>query len=310
MSSRTAGICLVLLLAAHASAVVAADDTAEVVNPRSAYPEGPLVVDGDVYYAEMGADRVMRWDGATNTEIWSRQGCLPTSVARGEDDTVLVLCHGEGTIVRIAATGEILGVVDRDSSGRPFVNPNASVNDNRGGVYFSSSGDFAPDAAAAGAVLYLGPDGTLRRAVEGIRYANGVALTPDGLTLYVSEHLNRRVLAFDVAANGSLSAAREFLRLDDVVGADPSRGWEVGPDGLAVDRSGNVYVAEYGGGRIIIVDRNASLLATVEVPERYTTAAALIDGERRMIVTAPVSLFDPTAYGKVYVVDNPVYRAD
>lgn len=310
MSSRTAGICLVLLLAAHASAVVAADDTAEVVNPRSAYPEGPLVVDGDVYYAEMGADRVMRWDGATNTEIWSRQGCLPTSVARGEDDTVLVLCHGEGTIVRIAATGEILGVVDRDSSGRPFVNPNASVNDNRGGVYFSSSGDFAPNAPAAGAVLYLGPDGTLRRAVEGIRYANGVALTPDGLTLYVSEHLNRRVLAFDVAANGSLSAPRGFLRLDDVVGADPSRGWEVGPDGLAVDRSGNVYVAEYGGGRIIIVDRNASLLATVEVPERYTTAAALIDGERRMIVTAPVSLFDSTAYGKVYVVDNPVYRAD
>ena len=310
MSSRTAGICLVLLLAAHASAVVAADDTAEVVNPRSAYPEGPLVVDGDVYYAEMGADRVMRWDGATNTEIWSRQGCLPTSVARGEDDTVLVLCHGEGTIVRIAATGEILGVVDRDSSGRPFVNPNASVNDNRGGVYFSSSGDFAPNAPAAGAVLYLGPDGTLRRAVEGIRYANGVALTPDGLTLYVSEHLNRRVLAFDVAANGSLSAPRGFLRLDDVVGADPSRGWEVGPDGLAVDRSGNVYVAEYGGGRIIIVDRNASLLATVEVPERYTTAAALIDGERRVIVTAPVSLFDSTAYGKVYVVDNPVYRAD
>ena len=310
MSSRTAAICLALSLVVQASPVVAGDGTAEVVNPQSAYPEGPLVVDGAVYYAEMGADRVMRWDGATNTEVWSRRGCLPTSIARGEGDTFLVLCHREGAIVRIAVAGETLGVVDRDSSGQPFVNPNASINDNRGGVYFSSSGDFAPSAPAAGAVLYLDPDGSLRRAVEGIRYANGVALTPDGLTLYVSEHLNRRVLAFDVAADRSLSAPREFLRLDDVVGDDPARGWEVGPDGLAVDRRGNVYIVEYGGGRIVIIDRNAALLATVEVPERYTTAAALIDGERRMIITAPVSLFDPTAYGKVYVVDNPAYSAD
>jgi sugar lactone lactonase YvrE len=310
MSSRTAGICLALCLALPASPVIAAGDTPEVVNPRSAYPEGPLVVDGDVYYAEMGSDRVMRWDGATNTVLWSRRGCLPTSVARGEGDTLLVLCHREGAIVRIATTGETLGVVGRDETGLLFVNPNASVNDDRGGVYFSSSGDFAPNAPAAGAVLYLAPDGTLRRAVEGIRYANGVALTQDGLTLYVSEHLNRRVLAFDVAVNGSLSAPREFLRLDDVVGADPARGWEVGPDGLAVDRNGNVYIAEYGGGRIVIVDGNASLLATVEVPERYTTAAALIDGERRMVIAAPVSLHDPAAFGKVYVVDNPAYRAD
>ena len=33
------------------------------VNPDSAYPEGPTVVDGVLYYAEMGNDRVMRFDG-------------------------------------------------------------------------------------------------------------------------------------------------------------------------------------------------------------------------------------------------------
>jgi gluconolactonase len=305
MSSRTAAIGLFVLVLSVGAGLAA--ETLTVVNPRAAYPEGPLVVDGDVYYAEMGADRVMHWDGGGNAVVWSHKGCLPTSVARGAGATLLVLCH-RGAVARITRGGDTVRIVDSEAVGGLFVNPNASVNDSRGGVYFSSSGDFAPNAPAAGAVVYLGADGTLRRVAEGIRYANGVALTPDGGTLYVSEHLSRRVLAFDVAADGSLSTPRVFLRLDDVVGDDAARGWEVGPDGLAVDRHGNLYIAEYGGGRIVIVDSNAALLATVEVPERYTTAAALMDDGRKIFITAPVSFYDPGAFGKVYVVDNPVYR--
>ena len=312
MSSKTAavGVALAFVLCLAMSAGGARAEDLTVVNPRAAYPEGPLVAFGAVYYAEMGADRVMRWDGEASVPVWSRDGCLPTSVARGAGETLLVLCHREGAILLVTPQGETIAVIDRDARGNRFVNPNASVNDGRGGVYLSASGDFAPAAPAHGAVLYLDPSGRLSRVAEGIRYANGVALTPDGTSLYVSEHLARRILAYDVAADGSLSGTRVFLNLDDAVGADAARGWEVGPDGLAVDRHGNVYIAEYGGGRIVVVDRDGKPLATIDVPERYTTAAALIDDERRLIITAPVSLFDPGAFGKVYVVDNPVYRGD
>jgi gluconolactonase len=310
MSSRVPGIGLVVLLVLQAGGAWAAANGLTVVNPRSAYPEGPVVVGGAVYYAEMGADRVMRWDGEANVPVWSRAGCWPTSVARGAGDTLLVLCHREDAVVRITPAGETLGVVDRDNAGRRFVNPNASVNDARGGVYFSASGDFAPNAPATGAVLYLDRDGRLIRVAEGIRYANGVALAPDGATLYVSEHLGRRVLAYDVAPDGALSGGRVFLVLDDAVGPDPGRGWEVGPDGLAVDRHGNLYIAEYGGGRLIIVDTAGRLIATVATPEPYVTAVALIEDERRLFVTAPLSLVNPVAEGGVYVVENPAYRAD
>jgi gluconolactonase len=310
MSSRAPGIGLVVSLVLQASGAGAAANGLTVVSPRSAYPEGPVVVDGAVYYAEMGADRVMRWDGEANLPVWSRAGCWPTSVARGAGDTLLVLCHREDALFRITPAGETLAVVDRDDAGRRFVNPNASVNDGRGGVYFSAAGDFAPNAPAAGAVLYLDPNGRLTRVAEGIRYANGVALTPNGATLYVSEHLARRVLAYDVAADGALSGGRVFLVLDDAVGVDAARSWEVGPDGLAVDRRGNLYIAEYGGGRLIIVDAAGRLLATVAIPEPYVTAVALIEDERRLFVTAPLSLVDPTAPGSVYVVENPAYRAE
>jgi sugar lactone lactonase YvrE len=157
--------------------------------------------------------------------------------------------------------------------------------------------------------MYLAADGTLRRVAEGIHYSNGVALSPDGKVLYVSEHLSRRILAYDVGANGALSHARVFLKLDDVVGI-AQREWDVGPDGLAMDHAGNLTIAEYGGGRLIIVDRHAKLEATIAFPEQYVTAPLLTDGERRIFVTAPISFEDPQAYGKVYSVVNPLYGRD
>jgi gluconolactonase len=144
---------------------------------------------------------------------------------------------------------------------------------------------------------------------EGFHYANGVAVSADGKTLFASEHLERRVLAFDIAADGSLANRRVFVRLDDVEGSDPSRGWELGPDGLATDSAGRVYVAEYGAGHFLVVDRDGRLLTTITVPERYTTAVALSDDEKTLYVTAPDSLY-PTRSGAVYALPNPVGAGD
>lgn len=307
MSRKTAPAALVLLLAIAAGPPASAADV-EVVNPAAAYPEGPTVVGDAVYYAEMGADRVMRWDGTANTEVWVRRDCSPTSVARGRGDSLVVLCHSEGALLVVTPDGQTLGRISRDADGRGFVNPNASVNDAGGGIYFSASGDFSPFAPATGTILYLSSAGVLRVVAEGIRYSNGVALSPDGKTLFASEHLNRRILAYDVADDGSLSGTRAFLNLDEIVGADPARSWEVGPDGLAADSRGNLYIAEYGGGHVVIVAPDGSRIAVLDFPEKYTTAPLLIDGERRIFVTAPVSLFDPEAFGKVYSVENPAYR--
>jgi len=285
---------------------MAAGAERSVVNPRSQYPEGPVVDRRDVFYAEMGGDRVMRWDGSGNSAVWSCPGCGPTSVALGTNGSLVVLCDIEQVLVRIDKAGRMLEVIDRDSSGRRFLTPNASINDAKGGIYWSASGLFSPTAPAQGGVLYLAPDGKLTRLADGIHYSNGVALSPDGKVLYVSEHLSRRILAYDVADDGSLSGTRVFLRLDDVVGKDPTRGWEVGPDGLAMDRAGDLYIAEYGGGHIVIVGPDAKLKAIVGFPQQFTTAVALMDDDRKLFVTAPASYLDPKAYGAVYLVDNPL----
>jgi gluconolactonase len=304
MSSKSA-----VILTFLATAAMADESDRIVINPRSAYPEGPVADHGAIYYAEMGDDRVMRWDGAKSVPVWSREGCGPTSVARGTNDTLVILCDREQVLARITPEGKQLEIIDHDSNGKQFLTPNASINDAHGGIFWSASGLFSPTAKAEGAVLYLAPDGKLRRVAEGIHYSNGVALSPDGKVLYVSEHLSRRIIAYDVGEHGRLSGTRIFLNLDDVVGK-AQRDWDVGPDGLAMDHAGNLYIAEYGGGRLIIVDSHAKLQATVSFPQQYVTAPLLIDNERRIFVTAPVSFEDPSAYGAVYSVANPLAGKD
>jgi len=275
-----------------------------MVNPDSAYPEGPAVVDGVLYYAEMGNDRVMRFDGETNAPVWTRNRCGPTTVAPF-DGGLAVLCHREEIVALIGADGAQTGIIDRDRDGERFANPNAGTSDGKGGVYFSSSGSFSPGARATGAILHLDASGVLSRVAEKIHYANGVAVSPDGGTLFASEHLERRVLAFDIAEDGTLSNRRTFVMLDDLVGADPGRGWEVGPDGLAIDRNGNLIIAEYGAGHLLVVDPSGKLVATITVPERYVTASALDAGQTRLFITAPASLMDPSL-GAVYATPYPI----
>ena len=294
---------LVVLLPLLAGAAPAAELIA--INPASAYPEGPSVVDGRLYYAEMGSDRVMYFDGAANHELWSRQGCGPTSAVPA-GDSLIVLCHREEVVARIGHDGELIEIIDRDSNGRPFANPNAAGSDGKGGVYFSSSGVFSPGARATGAILHLAADGSLTRVARDIHYANGVALSPDGAILYASEHLGRRVLAFDVAGDGTLSGRRVFAALDDVEGADPARGWELGPDGLAIDRDGNLIIAEYGAGHLLIVDPAGALITTVPVPQPYVTSSALNEDQTVLFITAPASLASPDEAGAVYATPYPI----
>lgn len=275
-----------------------------VVNDASRYPEGPLAADRGVYYAEMGSDRVMFSADGRNEPFWSARGCGPTSVA-AYGGSFAILCHIGRAVAVVSRTGQTRAILAEDETGRSVGNPNASAADGHGGVYFSSSGAFSPDAPATGAVLYLDPTGRLRRVAEDIRYANGVAVSTDGRTLFVSEHLARNVLAYAIAADGSLSGRRVFLNLDRVTGADASRRWDVGPDGLATDRSGHLYIAEYGAGRVLIVSPAGELLATLDVDERWVTAPALTADEATVYVTAPAAR-DPSVPGKVYAFDNPL----
>jgi gluconolactonase len=278
----------------------------KVINEQSYYPEQPYWYRNNLYYAEMSKDRVMRWDGVANTPFWTSPGCGPTSVAKGAGNSFIILCHLKSSLAKVDLSGRLLQEFDRDVDGARFSNPNGSTNDAKGGVYFTSAGIFARGAPATGALYHLGADEKIRKVAGKIWYANGVALSHNGERLFVSEHLGRRILSYKVLPNGALGERTVFLELNSIVTPPDTSEWWVGPDGLAVDASDNLYIAEYGAGRLIIVNGSGKLQKTLYFEEKFITAPRFGEEQRTLFITAPSSNNTPPFVGKVYQVQDPL----
>lgn len=264
---------LALMFSPQTAKAAPVDDDAHyvVVDNDAHYPESPLWRDGALYYAEMTEDRIVRLAGTRKSAFWSEAGCGPTSIAPYRKTEFLVLCHLAGKLVRLDRKGKKLGEMERDEKGERLLNPNDSDADGRGGVYLSASGHFTRSASAMGAVLHLAPDGKLRRLATGIHYANGVLLDPAHNRLLVSEHLGRKVLAYALLPDGSLGAASVFLDLDKSFPPAEHYYELAGPDGMERDPQGNIYIAEYGAGRLLIVSGEAKPLKVIPVPVPFLT---------------------------------------
>jgi sugar lactone lactonase YvrE len=280
----------------------------DVTLAKADYPEGPLWYRLRLYYGEMMRDRVvMSSDLRTTVTFWKMLGCGPVSIAPYRGNELLVLCHLMHKVVRVSLSGVTLAIIGHDDAGRPFVHPNASSADDKGGVYFTASGGFSLSAPATGAVLYLDRNGKMRRLVEGIRYANGIALDSPHHRVLVSEHLNRRVLAFPLLADGSLGKPSVFFDLDKQVLPHVHLDPLAGPDGLELDHSGRLFVAEYGAGRIHLVGPNGAWLGTLGGLKKYVTDMALLPGGRVAITEAEVNDVPPFP-GDVLIVDRFLSR--
>ncbi len=244
-----------------------------VVVASGAYPEGLLWHGGRMYFAEMGADRVSVIESGSTRPFWSDPGCGPTSIAPFGPASFLVNCHLGKHVVEVSDKG-VTGRRFRGAPGSVAIqDPNASTSDGQGGVYFSDSGLFNVRAPATGRVYHLTAMGAMTEVVSGIKYANGVAFDPDSRTLYVSEHLARRILALTLDARQRVTATRVFADFAQHAGTRTYSYPEAGPDGLVLG-PGLLVVAEYGEGRVHLFDRAGKHLKTLKVAMPFVDTVA------------------------------------
>jgi gluconolactonase len=176
----------------------------------------------------------------------------------------LVLCqHGDRRISRLEE-GKFVTLVDR-FEGKRFNSPNDLVIAADGAIYFTDppyglTKTFDDPGREIGwnGVYRLAPDGRVSMLVKDLRAPNGIGLSPDGRTLYVGQSDRDRpvVMAYDLAKEGTVSSGRVFFDTTPLRKNGPG-----GPDGLKVDRAGNVFTTGPGG--VVVLSPKGEYLGTI-----------------------------------------------
>ncbi len=295
---KRAGLLGVVLVFGFISIAYAGD--IKVINTKSGFPEGPLWHNGKLYYVEYGTHTVKTWDGKKNQEFWKMEGCGPSAIAALTSGDFLVTCYDSGLIARISADGKTIAEYKQDKEGQNFQGPNDFVADKKGGVYFTASGPWESDPIV-GKIFYMDPTGKIREVANDLHYANGLALSNDGKTLFLAESEASRVIQFKVQQDSSLADRRLFVRIGQV---DPGSGIYAYPDGLKMDSKGNLFIGQYSMGRILVVSPDRKLVKTIDVPSPAAPNLNFGPDESVLSIMAVDDQKNAPYWGKVYEVPN------
>jgi sugar lactone lactonase YvrE len=226
--------------------------------------ESPRWHEGRLWFANWGAEEIVAVDLDGNAEVVAKgPPGLGWSIDWLPDGRLLVTGRG---LNRIEPDGSI--VPHADMSGLGVDGFNEIVVDGRGNVYVNGGTDFDPgEGNAPGIIALVTPDGSVQRVADGIAFPNGMLVTADNSTLVIAESFARRLTAFDIEDDGSLSNRRAW--------ADG-----VGPDGICIDADGAIWtgVGEFGNtvGR---VRDGGEVLDRVEL--EHPCFACMLGGEDR-----------------------------
>jgi gluconolactonase len=291
-----------------AATVACADEITVVTDVLG--PEGPLFVDGSLYYVAWVSNTLSKWDGKTSTVLNHTEGCGHNGLALTKQKTFLLACTNDpGAILELDMNGKQLRRWDTDSNGKKFV---GGINDivvtANGGAYATVFGPYADPptpTSVIGKILYLAPSSEQWMEVANdLNYANGIGISPDQKTLYVSETVGNCILKFTINDDGSLSHRSNFALLT-LLTKNKNDSWWLGPDSMKVDSKGNIYVAQWFGGKILKISPDGKLLHVFEIAAGDgTTNVAFGKNEDELYVTVVKDPKDPQAKGSIVKIRN------
>jgi gluconolactonase len=290
--------------------------------------EGPAAdASGNVFFSDIAGNRILKMDprgvvttfradsGRTNGNCFDAQGRL-ISCEGGEQGV------GRRRMVRTdMMTGEVTVLTER-YEGKRYNSPNDCCVDGRGRIWFTDP-RYSPDRSDlemdVEAVYRIDGPGKVKLMLtqKEIDRPNGIAVSPDDRTLYVIDSHprvggNRKIWAFDLAADGSLSKQRVVY--------DFGKGR--GGDGMRVDMQGNLWVAaginkprgnegeslDVPAG-VYVIATNGKLLGRIPIPEDLITNLAFGGLERKTLyVTAGKTIYRFPVNVSGYAVFPPLGR--
>ena len=247
-----------------------------------AFPESPRWHGDRLWFSDMYACQVMSVgsDGTARIEFGVEH--QPSGLGWLPDGGMLVVSMHDRRLLRHDAGG--LSVVAELGDMADY-HCNDMVVDRHGRAYIGNFGfDFLRTAAPKPTVLILvTPDGEKRVVAEDMLFPNGSVITPDGKTLIVAESFGRRLTAFSIAADGSLSGRRIWAQLE---GASA--------DGICLDAEGAVWAASPVSAEILRVLEGGAITHRIAVATQGI--ACMLGGpDRRTLFVVSAPLVGPEA---------------
>ena len=249
------------------------------------FTEGPTwrAAEGRLLFSDIPGDTIYQLDPPDTVTVFRRPSGNSNGLATDANGLLLAAEHGNRRVSRTLGDGTIVTVAS-EYEGKRLNSPNDIAVRSDGVIYFSDP-PYGIDPSTEqeldfNGVFRVDLSGQLTAEWKGATSTrpNGVALSPDERTLYVSDS-TAGITAFDVATDGSLSGARTFV---------PSL---TEADGMAVDSGGNVFVATRPGVGVFAPD--GTLWGGIDVPGgRVPTNCAFGGADRRTLyITADDALF-------------------
>jgi len=273
-------------------------------------PEGPLYLDGNLYFVGWVSNTLSKWDGKKVTVLNRAPGCGHNGLALTRHHTFLLACTNDpGAILELDLSGKELRRWDRDKNGAKFVgginDVVVSANDGAYATVFGPWSGSGMPGLIVGKVLYLAPGAkNWIEVADDLNYANGVGVSPDQKTLYVSETVGNCILKFSINGDGTLSHRANFALLN-LLTPNRVQSWSLGPDSMKIDAKGNIYVAQWTGGKVLKLSPQGKLLHEFDIAAGFgTTNVTFGPGERVLYVTAVKNVDDPKALGSIVKIDN------
>jgi sugar lactone lactonase YvrE len=200
--------------------------------------------DGSAVFSDALSLKMKRWDGAVVHDL-------------AQLDDVAVFCLSDAIVDRAGRTyvGDI---------GYNFWNPEASPVDTC-------------------VIARIDANGVVAKVADGLRFPNGMAITPDGKTLIVAETEGFRLTAFDLDADGGLANRRVYASLPE----------GVQPDGICMDAEGAAWVANPAGSPAVLRVREGGEVTDRIELDTHAYAVMLGGPEGRHLFICTSASHDP-----------------
>jgi len=217
------------------------------------FTEGPAVNShGEVFFTDVTSNQIHKIGLDNKTSLFASDTKRGNGQAFGPDGRLYVVESGDQKVVAYDRDGKVSAIADG------FVG-NDIVVANNGNIYVTNPP--ADNENAPSKIWLIKPNGQKSIVDTGLKYSNGVTLSPDQTLLYVDDYRSHWIYSYEIRPDGSLQSKQKFFWLQVPDTSDQSNA-----DGLRVDTDGRVYVATAMG--VQVCDQAGRVQCIIPTPNR------------------------------------------